>query len=195
MNISVVAYHGGLSAKRLESIFEDWTNGLIPVIAMTTNMGIGMTTKDIRFVVHWSMPTSMEQLHQGTGRIKANIKRGFSRLYYSYEEENNIILYIKSTVKSSHDYDIALRKLRNFYVVINYCLGSKCRNVTRWRYFGSSFDKCRYRCDACRDGIELRKKVQDYLKFRTLIHKSIGSNNPTSVPNTAGSHKITQKVN
>jgi superfamily II DNA helicase RecQ len=58
-------YHAGLSAKKREEVQEKWTNGEIPVICATIAFGMGIDKRDVRFVIHWTVPKSMESFYQG----------------------------------------------------------------------------------------------------------------------------------
>jgi superfamily II DNA/RNA helicase len=66
--VDAEAYHAGLPAKKRAEVQEKWTSGEIPVICATIAFGMGIDKGDVRFVIHWTMPKSMESFYQESGR-------------------------------------------------------------------------------------------------------------------------------
>ncbi|XP_043274191.1 ATP-dependent DNA helicase Q5-like [Venturia canescens] len=172
----IVSYHGDLSLKDRRTVRERWIAGEIPVIVTTQKFGFGFEGPNVRFVVHWGMPLSIQQFCQQAGKCVQDGLRTSSRIYFSIEESDNIKMYIKSLrITRGQHFDPVALKIR-FDQFIDFCFERKCRATVLMSYFDHKASQRCLTCEACCDPRGLENRIEEFSKFylemrRKMIRK------------------------
>ena len=176
-------YHAGMEVQDKQEVQKRWQAGQCNVIVATIAFGMGIDKPDVRFVIHHTIPKSLEGYYQETGRAGRDGKRSACYLYYGYGDTASLKRMIKDGEGSWEQKERQMQMLR---VVVQFCENrSDCRRVQVLAYFNEYFDreKCNGGCDNCssestfesqdftdyaRSAIKLVRRVQK--QNVTLLH-------------------------
>lgn len=165
-DISAAAYHAGMDSAIRSQTQDDFIMERIDVIVATIAFGMGIDKPDVRYVIHYDIPKSLEGYYQETGRGGRDGGEGRCIAFYSNKDLHKLEKFLEG--KPIAEQDIGKQLLQE---TTAYCESSVCRRKLLLHYFGESYDE--ENCGNCDNCLNPKKQVEAQELLCTLLETVI----------------------
>jgi ATP-dependent DNA helicase RecQ len=168
--IKAVAYHAGLDQKLRADRQDQFLNEDVQVIVATIAFGMGIDKPDIRFVIHYNIPKSIENYYQETGRAGRDGLEGNCILYYSHKDVSKLEHFLRD--KPLNEREVGAQLIDE---TVAFAESGACRRRSLLHYFGESWaDTNCGNCDNClhpKEKIEAKEQLVQLLKVIEVLNE------------------------
>ena len=161
-DIPAAAYHAGMESTVRTQTQDDFLMEKIDVIVATIAFGMGIDKPDVRYVIHYDIPKSLEGYYQETGRAGRDGGEGLCVAFYSSKDLQKLEKFLEG--KPIAEQDIGRQLLQE---TTAYCESSVCRRKMLLHYFGEEYTE--ENCGNCDNCLNPKKRIEAQDELCTVI--------------------------
>ncbi|MFA9500460.1 DNA helicase RecQ [Mannheimia sp. E30BD] len=167
-NVSVLGYHAGMSIEQREFVQNAFQRDDIQIVVATIAFGMGINKSNVRFVVHFDLPRSIESYYQETGRAGRDDLPSEAVLFYD-PSDYGWLQKILLEEPESEQRDIKQHKLQ---AIGEFAESQTCRRLVLLNYFGEHKQEDCKNCDICLDPPQKYDGLLDAQKVMSVIYRT-----------------------
>lgn len=178
-------YHAGLKKADRDRILEEWSTDRVQVAVATVAFGMGIDLAHVRYVVHWTMPKTVEGFYQESGRAGRDGLPSYSLLYFSQDDVRKFQFLIRMQQQNSKTASESSleRKLSGLEQMTKYCTTPSCRRNVLIQHFGGDAVECRQTCDYCRDPTKTKRAIESAMVVKDVLGSTGRRHHPNGKKN------------
>ena len=164
-NISALAYHAGMSDEARATNQNRFIRDDVRIMVATIAFGMGIDKPDVRFVIHYNLPRTLENYYQESGRAGRDGEKSKCLLFFTASDIKRID-YLIEQQKDKNQQKISHQQLRK---MIDYAEGTECRRIIQLSYFGEKFKGNCQNCDNCLNPKPIENWTIEAQKFLSCV--------------------------